>query len=144
MGQTLATRALTSPLCPKEKSTRLPYTPERSKLRGSHGQRPWFYCRNKVADATPAIIVTLNIALPNFTLNVIVAFSRITSAMWEAIFHSTCPIEATPILRIEKQPKSLTGQPDAIIHYDNSLLVPPQAPIHNLVHKPTVTGLPCK
>ena len=43
----------------KEKSTRLPYTTERSKLRGSHGQRPWFYCLNKnkrfqgdVADAT--------------------------------------------------------------------------------------------
>ena len=33
----------------KGKSTRLPYTPERSKLRGSHGQRPWFYCRNKDA-----------------------------------------------------------------------------------------------
>jgi hypothetical protein len=38
-----------APQWAKEKSTRFAYTLERSKLTGSHGQRPWFNSYSKLA-----------------------------------------------------------------------------------------------
>jgi len=45
-----------------EKSTRFNYTTERYKLRGSHGQRPWFKAHNYGARLIKAIVPEIRAA----------------------------------------------------------------------------------